>query len=501
MLRRQCWLNKMTNDSPPENLPSGVPPNGGPPPVASVAVTVPPAVRQRLQAVYERATRCVEKGDHDYANDLLTQCLVEDPGNLVYLQAFLANLAQKYGNNKKGARFSALKIKTNRMSLQRASDKGEWQAAFEAGASALKNNPWDTGTLVLLARACAQQHYPECQLYYLRWALDIDAKDPVVNREAALALASMGHFDQAIGCWRRVQQAKPEDLEAEKAIAKLSVDQVIQKGGYGQSLPEADGKSGLTESKSVLAASKSGGDATTSAEEQSLLDKLAAEPAEVGHYFALSEYYGRLNRLADSERVLTRALAAAGGDLHVRERLEDAQLRRIRHQVEVAISRAKQDRTEESLALARRMEQQANQSELEIFAARVQREPASTDLQYELGMRFKRAAKYREAIQAFQAARTDYKRKSLVEIHLGECFQQIRQFTLASASYEAAVSACDDTDLETKKLALYRAGTLWAELKDIDRAEKYLTDLAAIDFAYRDVADRLDKLAQMRDNA
>ena len=226
----------MTNDSPPEKMPakkppSAVPPNGGSPPVAQVAATVPPAVRQRLQAVYERATRCVEKGDHDYANDLLTQCLVEDPGNLVYLQAFLANLAQKYDNNKKGARFSALKIKTSRMSLQRAIDKGEWQAAFEAGASALKNNPWDTGTLVLLASACAQQHYPECQLYYLRWALDTDAKDPVVNREAALALASMGHFDQAIGCWRRVQQAKPEDLEAEKAIAKLSVDKVIQKGG------------------------------------------------------------------------------------------------------------------------------------------------------------------------------------------------------------------------------------------------------------------------------
>jgi hypothetical protein len=54
--------------------------------------------------------------------------------------------------------------------------------------------------------------------------------------------------------------------------------------------------------------------------------------------------------------------------------------------------------------------------------------------------------------------------------------------------------------LDTKKLALYRAGVLAAELGDRDRAEKHLTQLAAIDFGYRDVADRLDKLAALRDS-
>ena len=41
---------------------------------------------------------------------------------------------------------------------------------------------------------------------------------------------------------------------------------------------------------------------------------------------------------------------------------------------------------------------------------------------------------------------------------------------------------------------------LAAELDDRDRAEKHLTQLAAIDFGYRDVADRLDKLAAIRDS-
>ena len=62
------------------------------------------AMRQRLQKVFEHAQRCSEKHDFEYANKLFSQCVVEDPGNLVYLQNFLANLQKKHSDNKKGGR-------------------------------------------------------------------------------------------------------------------------------------------------------------------------------------------------------------------------------------------------------------------------------------------------------------------------------------------------------------------------------------------------------------
>jgi len=104
-------------------------------PPKSAASMLPPltaAVRQRLQQVFDRAQRCVEKGERDYASDLLTQCVVDDPGNLIYLQHFLTNLAQKYGNNKKGARLAGLKIKSGRSALVKAAGKGHWREAFQA---------------------------------------------------------------------------------------------------------------------------------------------------------------------------------------------------------------------------------------------------------------------------------------------------------------------------------------------------------------------------------
>ncbi|MCC7475209.1 MAG: hypothetical protein IT425_07425 [Pirellulales bacterium] len=497
-------------------------------PTRSNRSALPPvstAVRQRLQAVFEHAQRSVEKNDHDYAHDLLAQCLTEDPANLIYLQNFLGNLAQKYGNNKKGARFAALRIKTSRMSLNKAAGKGLWREAFTAACEALKSNPWDTGTLLDVAEAYYEIGSDECQLYTLRWALDAAPKDVTVNRKAAETLTRLGQFDQAISCWRRVEQAKPGDEESAKAISKLSVEKTIQKGGYNQELLhgasidtsgletsirersgsgswEAAANKGSREFTSIPTSTGGGkAEADQDAREKNLLAAIESQPEATANYLELADIFTAENRLREASEILTRALAASGGgDLQIRERLEEAHLRRAQQQVAIAQRRAEKDKSAEAQDLAKRMVAQANQAELEVFAARAARNPGNALLQYELGLRCKKVGKFKEAIQAFQAARDDTRHKALVQLHLGESFQHIRQFKLALASYEASVAASDEFQPDTKKLALYRAGVLATELHELEKAEKYLTQLAAADFGYRDVADRLDKLASLRDS-
>jgi tetratricopeptide (TPR) repeat protein len=235
--------------------------------------------------------------------------------------------------------------------------------------------------------------------------------------------------------------------------------------------------------------------------EKLLLTKLQASPADIENYLELATLFSSQHRLREAEQMLAKALAVSGGgDLRVRERLEDTQLQRVHQQVDVAQRRAAEENSPEAIELAKRMTVQANQVELEVYAARSAREPRNMLLQYELGLRAKRAGKFREAIQAFQAARDETRQKAAVQLHLGECFQHIRQFKLALTSYEAAVAAADFAEPDVRTLALYRAGVLAGEMGDVDRSERYLTQLAAIDFGYRDVADRLDKLAALRDS-
>ncbi|NDH95129.1 MAG: hypothetical protein EBZ13_11495 [Planctomycetia bacterium] len=61
-------------------------------------------------------------------------------------------------------------------------------------------------------------------------------------------------------------------------------------------------------------------------------------------------------------------------------------------------------------------------------------------------------------------------------------------------NYQTALEHLGDRELELRKRALYRAGVLAAGLKDRDAAHKHLSTLAELDFGYRDVAARLEKL-------
>ncbi len=470
------------------------------------------SVRHRLQKTFERARQCTEKADYDYANTLLSQCVSEDPASILYLQAFLGNLHKKYGNNKKGAKLAGLKIKSQRSALNKAAEKGNWLAAFQAGCAALALNPWDIPTLLAMAAACNELQIDECQLYYLRAGLDVDGKDPVVNRQAALALTRMGQFDQAIACWHRVEQAKPGDEEAQQAISRLAVEKTIHKGGYDPALLGGDGKGGSTAAGAkpvsvarwARPAENADGEEDEQTElplEERLKAAIAKDPAALDAYFRLADIYIHQNKLDEVQAVLDRAnQAAGGGNFQVRERLEDIELRRAAQQAQSAQKHYEHEQTPEAKKLLDRARAQANQVELEVYAARADRDPNNPRLQFEVGLRLKKAGKPKQAITALQAARGDSKRKALVLLELGECFQKIEQYKLALAHYEQSLEAADASDEETRKLALYRAGVLATGLRELDRAERHLGELAALDYGYRDVADRLDKVAALRDS-
>ena len=117
-----------------------------------------------------------------------------------------------------------------------------------------------------------------------------------------------------------------------------------------------------------------------------------------------------------------------------------------------------------------------------------------------MGLRLKRAGKPKQAITALQAARSEPRRKALVLLELGECFQKIEQYKLALSHYELSIEATAAGDDDVRKLALYRAGVLATGLRELDRAERHLSELAGLDYGYRDVSDRLDKIASLRDS-
>ena len=137
------------------------------------------------------------------------------------------------------------------------------------------------------------------------------------------------------------------------------------------------------------------------------------------------------------------------------------------------------------------------EKELDVYENRCERYPNNLIFRYELAQRYQLKGDYGEAIKQYQVAKADPRKRGMCLINLGECFRAIKQFHLAMNHFEQAVQEIPDREQEYKKLAYYRAGKLAMGLKDLPKAEKYLTTLASMDYTYRDTSDLLERLHRM----
>ncbi len=139
---------------------------------------------------------------------------------------------------------------------------------------------------------------------------------------------------------------------------------------------------------------------------------------------------------------------------------------------------------------------------MEVCKNRAERYPGNLIFKYELGYRYMLTRHYPEAIRELQAAKNDPRRRGVALSALGQCFQQIEQYSLALKHYESAIQEIPDRDGDNKKRALYLAGRLAMSkyISDVNTAERHLTVLATLDFTYKDVSALLDKISKLREN-
>ena len=453
------------------------------------------ADRSRLMQCFRTGTQAA--GNAQYAIDMFSACVTGDPGNAVFAQALLAALRRKFGAKKSGT-FSSLLSAGGRTGMKRAASNAQWRDVVKQGVEILKSNPADHACLLAMAEACGNLMMHETQRVYLKAALDSAPTDVDVNRQCARFLANHGEFDQAIACWVRISNMKGMGEEAQREIARLQVEKTIV-AGEGMSGRPGGGKPGA-------AGAAAGAGATTG--EVSGSDRIAAlrrqikdAPTVVEPYLELADLLERDATVDEAERVLAQALSVSGNELKVREHVEDRQLRWARHRVLLAEKRLETEDTADTRGLIERLKAEQLRRELEVYAARCARYPENVVWKYELAIRLKASGNHTEAIRHFQEVLSDPRRKGAVSLELGECFQKIKQYQLAMTNYQTAVELLTDRELELRKRALYRAGVLASGLGDVDNARKYLSILAGLDFGYRDVAQRLDKLGSVADNS
>ncbi len=444
-----------------------------------------PAKRARLEKLFE-AAQTKASGLHpnyDYAAELFAECVVGNPGNDLFVKAYIENLQKKYNNNRTGAPLAQLRQRKARSSVKKALADQQWDEVIKHGLDVLTVNPWDVPSLTAMAQAARKSGDFECEMFYLKNALVANPKDPAVNRLCAIAATERQLYDQAIYCWHQVENAHPDDDEAKQAINILQKKR-MELGGFTVETEENKNKF----AHPIEAAAELRENELSA--EKKLLDEIAKDPKQLHLYYELTQLYLHEDRFDKADEIMAQAFDISDGDPDVREKWEDVQLRGMRYKIIHTADPAQKIN----------LEQEYYHKELDFFKQRSERFPGNLLFRYDLGLRYMAVKQYNEAIRELQSSKNDPHRKGVSLLHLGQCFQQIKQLRIALNHYESAVAEISDRDIENKKEALRLAGKIALALGEVNKAEKHLSLLAAMDFTYKDVSALLDKLTELRKN-
>lgn len=441
-----------------------------------------PARRKQLQKTFEIGMQKSAQKSYDYATELLVQCAAADPGNVQYLQGLLNNLKEKYEKSKgKGHPMAFLKMLGPKGAMKKAMAKEDWKGVTEAGVKALVWNPWDFATLTNLTKATMALGFTDAPLLYLKMALEGNPKDISVNRFCGAMLEELGRINEAYQCWRRVSEMKPGDEETERTLTRLTVARTIKETGYSAAPTKGA-------ASKVTARDESG--ATMEMTHEELLEhQIRQQPKSPAKYLELAEIHIQVENFAKAQDVLMRGVKACGPGDGMQDKLEDVQIRLMRQKM------AKVDRSSDEW---KKLRLEMNETELGIWQNRCERYPNNLGFKYDLGLRYQMKGENDEAIKQFQISKKEPRRTGLSCLALGQCFQAIRQFSLAMANFQEAIEKIPDRDAENRKKAYYLAGKLAMALNEWEQANDFLTQLADMDFSYKDVSDLLAKVEEKR---
>jgi tetratricopeptide (TPR) repeat protein len=133
---------------------------------------------------------------------------------------------------------------------------------------------------------------------------------------------------------------------------------------------------------------------------------------------------------------------------------------------------------------------QRNQLELSNAESLVRRYPNDLMYRYDLGVLHMKTGNIPGAIEQFQRAVGQPQRRVSALNYLGLCFHQMGLHDLAVDQFVKAIAELPMMD-NVKKEVTYNLGDTYAAMGDQEKAIAEFKKIAAVDFGYRDIKDRI----------
>lgn len=440
----------------------------------------------RARTFFQTGNDAAQKANFDYAVQMYQEACKLEPAWLQPRQMLRGIERRKFGNEpSKVGRMVGVRTQPIKLRARAARAKGNWAHVLEVCEEVYAHNPWDLAASRDAADAAEQLGHNELAQWFIEsvWA---EAADVDFFKHAAHVFELNAAWPKAIAAWERVKKLNPDDEDANRQINALSASATIQRAGLGESAQKN------TEPDPALAAELEELKQPQLSPEERWQKEIHDDPTLVGPYLQYAEHLKARGQLDDAEKLLGKARKAIADEPSLELAYAEVQIARLQRAI-TAWTRKATETPDDPAPRAKLEQLQTMLSDYEIkeFKRRVKHNPGDFNLQYELGLRLARAGQHRDAIAAFQQARGSATMRVQALHQAGLSFEAEGQLKLAERSYQEALKAVDTEDVPTCNALHYQLGLVSEAMGNTAAAEEHYNEVAANDYGYRDVAQRL----------
>lgn len=452
------------------------------------------ADRQKAKTFFQYGNDAALKGSFDYAIDMYRQACKLVPDNLAYRQALRGVQRRKFHNDpSKVGMLVGARNQPIRMRARSARSKGQFAQALDICEEAFTHNPWDIAAAREAAEAAEQIGYLAMAEWLLESVLPV-AKDADFFRHAAHIYERNEHWHKAIASWEQVKKIDPDDENANRQINALSASATIKRAGLDEALEQRDKKEAAL-APAELEAKLDQLKLQQLSPEMRMQKEIQENPNEVWPYLNLAEHHRNRNQLEHAEKVLAQGLKANPKEPMLQQAYAEVQISRMKRAIASWTQRCK-DQPDDQSAQAKlvQLSKLLNEYEIKEFRRRVALSPEDLNLHYQLGLCLARNGLHDEAIAEFQQARGSATLRVQALYQAGLSFEANGALKLADRTYREALKALESEDVTNFNALHYRLGRVAEASGNIEAAEEHYNEVAANDYTYQDVAQRLRNL-------
>lgn len=450
---------------------------------------------RKTRELFEKAASAMERGNYDYAIEMLMSILDREP-RLLQVRKFLRSAQIRKFQDKKGGSLTHMLSSVSgfgkSMQAQGAIKKKPLQA-LQLAESLMNRDPLNPSFYNLLIKAAEAAEMPEVAVHTLEVIRELMPDDVDLLRELATLYKETGDTRGARECYEQVVALRPNDPTAMKSLKDSQAMETMQRGKWDEAKSYRDVMKDSDEAKRLEQQGKA---VKTTKDIDTLIaeteERLAKEPDNFPVKRALADLYARALRYDEAIALLEQANEASGGG--------DPQIDR-------SLSRIRIERFDAQIAVlqepGREQELQAVEKQKDDFIfsdaeERVRRYPNDLQFKYEFGVLLYERGQYTEALQQLQLAQRNPQRRIRALYYLARCFKAKGQLDIAAEQLERAASELTLMD-EGKKEIVYELGCVLEEMGLHAKAIDSFKEIYAVDISFRDVAERMEKsYAQQR---